>query len=89
LPTLDTLAQGERVRIRALRDIGNARLLDGLTGSVVGPHPLARDWYKINLDPNEITLHNDWSAPRDGLRRIDEEEDTCEVPALMQLRHFP
>jgi len=56
---------------------------------VVGPHPLARGWYKINLDPNEITPHNDWSAPRDRLTRIDEKEDVGDVPALTQLRHFP
>ena len=89
MPTVDTLTPGERVRIKALREIGSARLLDGLTGSVVAPHPLARGWYKINLDPNEITPHSDWSAPRDRLRRVDEKEDIGDAPALMQLQQFP
>jgi hypothetical protein len=35
-------------------------LQDGLTGKVVGPHQIARNWYKISLDPNPITPHDDW-----------------------------
>src|SRR5437764_13587996 len=41
----DGLVPGERVRIRAVSERGSARLLDGLTGIVVGPHPFARGWY--------------------------------------------
>ena len=58
---------GDRVRIRALRDMGSARLLDGLTGEIVGPHPIARNWYKVRLDPNQISPHPEWSAPLDRL----------------------
>ena len=58
---------GDRIRIRALADRGSARLLDGLTGEVVGPHPIADNWYKIRLDPNHISPHPDWSAPFDRL----------------------
>ena len=85
----DTLGPGERVRIRALRDIGSARLLDGLTGQIVGPHPVALGWYKINLDPNEITPHSEWSAPRDRLRRIAEQDDARHRPERMTQSHFP
>ena len=83
------LAPGERVRIRALREIGSARLLDGLTGEVVGPHPVARDWYKIHLDPNSITPHSDWSAPGDRLVRIDEMDYATRVPERLPQQHFP
>jgi hypothetical protein len=58
---------GDRVRIRALRDTGSARLLDGLSGEVVGPHPIARNWYKIRLDANHISPHSEWTAPFDRL----------------------
>ena len=58
---------GDRIRIRALRDVGSARLLDGLTGEIVGPHPIARNWYKVRLDPNQISPYLEWSAPLDRL----------------------
>ena len=58
VPAAGILAPGERVRIRALKDIGSARLLDGLTGQVLGPHPLARGWYKLHLEPNTITPYS-------------------------------
>ena len=41
---------GDRVRIRALRDFGSARVLNGITGEVVGPHAIAIGWYKVRLD---------------------------------------
>jgi len=85
----DRLVPGERVRIRAVGERGSARLLDGLTGIVVGPHPFARGWYKIKLDPNEITPHYDWSAPGQELKRINEQEDTWDLPGLTRQQLFP
>ena len=89
VPVADVLAPGDRVLIRALRDIGSARLLDGLTGQVVGPHPIARGWYKVNLDPNTITPHSEWSAPRDRLMRIGENENAQYIPESVPHGHFP
>jgi len=85
----DGLVPGERVCIRAVSERGSARLLDGLTGIVVAPHPFARGWYKINLDPNEITPHNEWSAPGQELKRINEKEDTWNLPGLTRQQLFP
>jgi hypothetical protein len=62
----------DRIRIREFGDFGSARLLDELTGEVVGPHPLATGWYKIRLDPNDISPHAEWSAPGDRLTLEDE-----------------
>ena len=89
MPGADILAPGERVRIRALKDIGSARLLDGLTGQVLGPHPLARGWYKLHLDPNTITPYSDWSALRDRLRRMDEKNEVQYIAESMPELHFP
>ena len=69
---------GERVRIRAIRYVGSARLLHGLTGEVVAPHPIAKGWYKIRLDPNKISNYADWSVPGDRL--IPENGTDCDSP---------
>jgi hypothetical protein len=58
---------GDRVRIHAIRNVGSARLLHGVTGEVVGPHPIAKGWYKIRLDPNAISKHMEWCIPGDRL----------------------
>ena len=58
---------GDRIRIRAVKEVGSARLLDGLTGRVIGPHPIANNWCKIWLDVNHITPDSEWSAPCDRL----------------------
>jgi hypothetical protein len=58
---------GDRVRIRALKDVGSARLLHGLTGEVVGPHPIAIGWVKVRLDANPISPHREWSVAADRL----------------------
>ena len=85
---------GDRIRIRAVRDVGSARLLHGLAGEVVGPHPLAPNWYKIRLDPNDISPHPEWSAPLDRLIPEDIAADT-QSPQTGQLleqitvRHWP
>ena len=70
---------GDRVRIRAIRNVGSARLLHGLTGEIVGPHPIAKDWYKIRLDPNEISKFADWCIP--GNRLIREHGTDCGRPS--------
>lgn len=58
---------GKRVRIQAIKYIGSARLLHGLTGEVIGPHPLADGWVKVLLDKNDVTPHREWSVPVDRL----------------------
>src|SRR3954453_3007087 len=58
---------GKRVRIRAVRDVGSARFLDGLTGTVVAAHPIAFGWVKLDLDENPRTPHRNWSVAADRL----------------------
>lgn len=58
---------GKRVQIRAVKQIGSARLLDGLTGTVVAVHPIASGWVKLDLDENSRTPHRDWSVAADRL----------------------
>src|SRR5438067_712112 len=58
---------GKRVRIRAVKALGSARLLDGLTGTVVAAHPIACGWVKLDLDENTRTPHREWSVAADRL----------------------
>jgi hypothetical protein len=58
---------GKRVRVRAFKEHGSARLLDGLTGIVTAVHEIAADWVKLKLDPNPITPCEEWSLPEDRL----------------------
>jgi hypothetical protein len=46
---------------------GSAKVLNGLTGVIIKPHPLANGWYKVRLDSNEITPHLEWSVPGERL----------------------
>jgi len=62
---------GKRVQIRAVKALGSARLLDGLTGTVVALHPIASGWVKLNLDENSRTPHRDWSVAVDRLVLVD------------------
>jgi hypothetical protein len=84
---------GDRVRIAAVREIGSARLLNGLTAEIVGPHPLVQGWYKIRVDENNITPHADWSAPADRLERCEEPTRIAGLKSPAKLgktvRHFP
>jgi hypothetical protein len=85
---------GDRIRIRSLKDVGSARLLDGISGQVIGPHPIAHNWYKIRLDANYISPHPEWSAPYDRLVPEDEEADTAAPDSMLlseQIRdgHWP
>ena len=66
LQTVETVI-GRRVRIRAVKEMGSERLLDGLTGRVVEWHPIAHKWVKVELDPNPITPHRIWSVPLERL----------------------
>jgi hypothetical protein len=77
-PVDEPFSPGERVRIRAIRYVGSARLLHGLTGDVVGPHPIAKGWYKIRLDPNKISKYTDWCVPGDRL--VPENKTLCGRP---------
>lgn len=91
----EPLRPGDRVRISALRDIGSARLLNGLLAEVVGPHPLVNGWYKIRLYENQVTPCADWSAPADRLKPHNEaseattpgEIDTSRIGP--RVKHFP
>lgn len=76
------------------RHIGSARLLHGLTGEVVGRHPIATGWYRVRLDTNEVTPHALWYVPGDRLVRIDDPpEADCEqsslLPGITTVDHFP
>jgi hypothetical protein len=55
------------VRIRALKPEESARFLNGLTGTVIGVHPLVPDWVKLRLDPNPRTPYRERSIPADRL----------------------
>ena len=65
---------GDRVRIAAVKEVGSARLLDGLKGEVLGPHAFALGWYKVRLEPNEITSYEYWSVPGERLVLCDDQE---------------
>jgi hypothetical protein len=58
---------GKKVRIRAIKPEGSARILDGLTATAVCSHPFAVNWVMIDLDPNPITPHRRWSIAVDRL----------------------
>ena len=58
---------GKRVRIRAMKMEGSARVLDGLTAAAISLHPFALNWVVIELDPNPITPHRKWSIAADRL----------------------
>jgi hypothetical protein len=62
---------GKRVQIQAIKTLGSARLLHGLTGTVVALHPIASGWVKLELDENSRTPHRDWSVAVDRLITID------------------
>lgn len=64
---VDAECVGKRVRIHEIKMMGSAWILNGLTGTVIGPHPLTQDWVKIRLDPNCVTFHEEWSIPKDRL----------------------
>lgn len=68
---------GKRVRIRAIKEFGSARLLNGLTGTVVAMHPVAAGWVKINLDINPITPYQDWSVAIDRLVSLETDSRLC------------
>lgn len=40
---------------QAVKYIGSARLLHGLTGTVIANHPIVDDWVKVRLDENTVT----------------------------------
>jgi hypothetical protein len=78
---------GDRVRIRAFREFGSERLLDGIGGEIIAPHPVATGWFKVRLDPNGVTPHTDWSAPGDRL--VLEGSQLEEAPQISSVRIFP
>jgi hypothetical protein len=51
---------GTRVQIRAFRDVGSAKLLDGLPATVIGMH-FVEGWVYIDLDENDRTTERRWS----------------------------
>jgi hypothetical protein len=58
---------GKRVQIRAIKNEGSARVLNGLTGIVTATHPIATGWCLIDLDMNHRTVHRSWSIAVDRL----------------------
>lgn len=85
---------GDRVRIRALRHVGSARLLHGLIGEVIARHPIATGWYKVRLDHNEVTPHALWSVPGERLARIDDPSDaesaqSSLLAGIIEVEHLP
>jgi hypothetical protein len=58
---------GKKVTIRATTPLGSVSILNGLTGIVIAPHPIAPRWVKIRLDPNEVTPLEEWPVPEDRL----------------------
>ena len=58
---------GKKVTIRAITQFGRVNLLNGLTGIIIAPHPIAPGWVKIRLDPNEVTPLEEWPVPEDRL----------------------
>lgn len=71
---------GKRVRIQAVKAQGSARLLHGLTGTVVALHPIASGWVKLELDENTRTPHRDWSVATDRIIPIDTDVPGSDVP---------
>jgi hypothetical protein len=61
--SIDPLRPGDRVRIVADRETGSVKLLDGLTAEILGPHPIAKGWFKICLDENAVTANRYWPVP--------------------------
>jgi hypothetical protein len=62
---------GRKLIIRAQKQYGSARLLNGLTGTVIALHPIAPFWVKVHLDVNLVTPHREWSVPDDRLMLYD------------------
>ena len=58
---------GTRVRIVSHMGCGSAWFLRGLTATIVEPHPTARRWVKIRLDPNDRTEYELWPISIDRL----------------------
>jgi hypothetical protein len=58
---------GKRVRIRAVKREGSAHRLNGVTAKVVGPHPIAADWFRIELEENAVTTEREWTVPGNRL----------------------
>ncbi len=40
----------------------------------MAPHAFAKGWYKVRLEPNDVTPHQDWSVPGDRLVRCKDGE---------------
>lgn len=60
MSSTEALPVGTRVRVKALRSIGSAALLNGTLGTVIGEHHIARNWIVIRLDPNPLTRETEW-----------------------------
>ena len=58
---------GKRVCLRAIKQEGSARRLNGVTATVIGPHPITADWFRIELEENTITNEREWTIPADRL----------------------
>jgi len=63
MPGRSSYAKGDRIRVvaSAASPESSARLLSGMTGQVIGPHPFVSGWVKILLDRDAQLVHRDWS----------------------------
>ena len=76
---------GRRVQVRALKEHGSARVLDGLQGTLTAAHPIALNWVIVLLDPNARTPHLEWSIPLERLVVHEEGEPSPPICAPASL----
>ena len=69
----DSCLIGKRVRIRAIKREGSARILNGVAAVVTGRHPIAPEWYTIELEENDVTPERRWTIPGNRLIVCDSE----------------
>jgi hypothetical protein len=63
-----------RVQIRAFREVGSAKLLNGLSATVTGKH-FVQGWVYIDVDPNDRTPERRWSIDTTRLVLLDSKDD--------------
>lgn len=61
---------GTRVEITDTKPLGGSVFLGSLQGTVIGPHSIAKNWFKIRVDPNNRTEHLEWPLPAQRLQVI-------------------
>jgi hypothetical protein len=67
---------GTRVQIRAFKDVGSARLLDGLPATVTGKH-FVEGWVYLDVDANDRTTERRWSIDETRLIVLELPSEDC------------